>query len=208
MKIEIAITEDKAVVVPFGPAGIETSDGVLVAQVLNGERDAFEMLVRRHQAFLFRRARWMGLDADTAADIVQDALIKAYQNLSTCREPDRFGFWVGKILRNQCLDFLKSAARRSVPLSSFLAANHGNPELEEQRSTLRNRLTSALALLPKEQREAFLMKHGEGLSYDEMAELTNVSVSAMKMRVHRATELLREQLRTVHPDLRCDARPR
>jgi len=47
MKIEIAITEDKAVVVPFGPAGIETSDGVLVAQVLNGERDAFEMLVRR-----------------------------------------------------------------------------------------------------------------------------------------------------------------
>jgi RNA polymerase sigma-70 factor (ECF subfamily) len=197
MKTEIVITEDKAVAVPCGRADIETSDAVLVAGVLNGERDAFEMLVRRHQAFLFRRARWMGLDADTAADMVQDALVKAYQSLSTCREPDRFGFWVGKILRNQCLDFLKSAARRSVPLSPFLAANHGNPELEEQRSTLRNRLMAALALLPQEQREAFLMKHGEGLSYDEMAELTHVSVSAMKMRVHRATELLREQLHAV-----------
>jgi RNA polymerase sigma-70 factor, ECF subfamily len=197
MKIEVAITEGKSAVVPSGRTDIETSDAVLVARVLNGERDAFEMLVHRHQAFLFRRARWMGLDADTAADIVQDALIKAYQNLSTCREPDRFGFWVGKILRNQCLDFLKSAARRSVPLSPFLAANHGNPELEEQRSTLRNRLMAALTLLPQEQREAFLMKHAEGLSYDEMAELTNASVSAMKMRVHRATELLREQLHPV-----------
>jgi RNA polymerase sigma-70 factor (ECF subfamily) len=198
MKIEMAIiTLDKADAVPFGRPAIEISDAVLVARVLNGERDAFEMLVRRHQAFLFRRARWMGLDADTAADMVQDALIKAYENLSICRQPDRFGFWVGKILRNLCLDFLKSAARRTVPLSPFLAANHGNPELEEQRSTLRNRLMEALALLPQEQREAFLMKHGEGLSYDEMAELTNASVSAMKMRVHRATELLREQLRTV-----------
>jgi RNA polymerase sigma-70 factor, ECF subfamily len=137
------------------------------------------------------------LDADTAADMVQDTLIKAYQNLSSCREPDRFGFWVGKILRNQCLDFFKSAARRSVPLSPLLAANHGNPELEEQRSSLRDRLMAALTLLPQEQREAFLMKHGEGLSYDEMAELTNASVSAVKMRVHRATEFLREQLRTV-----------
>ena len=197
MKIEIAITDDKADAVPFARADIEISDAALVARVLNGERDAFELLVRRHQAFLFRRARWMGLDADTAADMVQDALIKAYQNISTCREPDRFGFWVGRILRNHCLDFLKSAGRRSEPLSPFLAANHGNPELEEQRSTLRNRLMSALALLPQEQREAFLMKHGEGLSYDEMAELTNASVSAMKMRVHRATELLREQLRAV-----------
>jgi RNA polymerase sigma-70 factor, ECF subfamily len=205
MKTEINITQDKAVVVPFGHGGSEISDGVLVARVLNGERDAFEILVRRHQGFLFRRARWMGLDADTAADVVQDAFIKAYENLSTCREPDRFGFWVGKILRNQCLDFLKSAARRSVPLSSFLAANHGNPELERQRSTLRDRLVSALALLQPDQREAFLMKHGEGLSYDEMAELAKVSVSAMKMRVHRATELLREQLRPVASE--CDANP-
>ncbi len=190
------VTMGKAGVAP-GLSDIETSDAVLVARVLKGERNGFELLVRRHQAFLFRRARWMGLDAESAADMVQDALIKAYQNLSTCREPDRFGFWVGTILRNLCLDFLKSAAQRSVPLSPFLAANHGNPELEARRGTLRNRLMAALAQLPQEQREAFLMKHGEGLSYDEMAELTNVSVSAMKMRVHRAIETLREELGAV-----------
>jgi RNA polymerase sigma-70 factor (ECF subfamily) len=132
--------------------------------------------------------------------MVQDSLIKAYENLRTCREPNRFGFWVGQIVRNRCLDFLKSAARRSVPLPEFLAANHGNPEVEEQRSTLRSRLKVALGTLPHEQREAFLMKHAEGLSYDEMAELTTASVSAMKMRVHRAIEALRDHLSGVPPE--------
>ena len=197
MKIELPITGDKAAALPGGSVDTGVLDASLVARVLKGEREAFEMLVRRHQTFLFRRARWMGLDADTAADMVQDAFIKAYENLASCREPTRFGFWVGQILRNRCLDFLKSAARRTVPLPLDLAANQGDPEVEQQRSTLRDRLMSALAMLPQEQREAFLMKHGEGLAYDEMAELTNVSVSAMKMRVHRATESLREQLRTV-----------
>jgi RNA polymerase sigma-70 factor, ECF subfamily len=169
-------------------------DGTLVALVLDGNQDAFEILVRRYQAALFRRAHWMGLDSDTAADMVQDSFINAYKNLPSCREPDRFGFWVGKILRNRCLDFLKSAAARSVPLPLFLPATDGNPEIEEQRNKLRGRLNAALAMLPDEQREAFVMKHAEDLSYDEMAELTGASVSALKMRVHRAIEGLREHL--------------
>jgi RNA polymerase sigma-70 factor (ECF subfamily) len=69
--------------------------------------------------------------------------------------------------------------------------------VEEKRTRLRKLLLDALAALPQEQREAFLMKHGEGCSYDEMAELAETSVSAMKMRVHRATETLRERLRVL-----------
>ena len=197
MKIETLITENAAAESENWQASIEISDGALVACAAKGNRGAFEILVRRHQASLFRRARWMGLDADNAADTVQDALIKAYESLRSCREPDRFGSWVGQILRNRCLDFLKSPARRTAPLPYFLAANHGDPEREAQRSSLRSRLTAALAVLPPEQREAFLMKHGEGLTYEEMAKLTNASVSAMKMRVHRATEALRDQLRGI-----------
>ena len=197
MNIEPTITEDTAAETRSACGDSEIPDAMVVARVLNGDQGAFEILVRRHQAALFRRARWMGMDAETAADMVQDSLIKAYKNLWSCREPDRFGFWVGQILRNRCLDFLKSPARRSVPLPLFLETNHGNPELEEQRSTLRNRLKTALAMLPEEQREAFLMKHAEGLSYDEMAQLADASVSAMKMRVHRAIETLRDHLHSV-----------
>ena len=117
MKFEPTITEDPAAELGNACAADgEISDAVLVARVLDGNQSAYEILVRRHQAALFRRARWMGVDADTAADMVQDSLIKAYENLRTCREPNRFGFWVGQIVRNRCLDFLKSAPRRSVPL--------------------------------------------------------------------------------------------
>lgn len=170
------------------------ADSTLVARSLKGDHGAFELLVRRHQAALFRRARWMGLDADTAADMVQDALVKAYQNLRSCRDSSRFGYWVGRILRNRVLDFLKSAERRGVPLPFSLPADSGDPELEQTRTTLRSQLQVALALLPDEQREAFLMKHAEGCSYEEMAELTETSVSAMKMRVHRARETLKAHL--------------
>lgn len=173
---------------------LQISDATLVNRTLDGDQGAFEVLVRRHQSALFRRARWMGLDHDTASDMVQDSLIKAYESLGTCRAPDRFKLWVGRILRNKCLDFLKSAARRGVVLVSHPPTASGNAEFEHDTQTLRKRLNEALAVLPEEQREAFLMKHGENLSYEEMAELTGTSVSAMKMRVHRARLSLRESL--------------
>jgi RNA polymerase sigma-70 factor (ECF subfamily) len=173
----------------------DLSDATLVARVLKGDHGAFDLLVQRHQAALFRRACWMGMDADTAADMVQDTLVKAYQSLRTCRDASRFGYWAGRILRNRILDFLKSAERRGVSLPFSLPANSGDPELEQARMKLRSLLQDALALLPDEQREAFLMKHAEGCSYEEMSELAETSVSAMKMRVHRARETLRAHLR-------------
>src|SRR3989442_3659487 len=90
----------------------EISDAALVARVRTGDRAAFEILVRRHQAFLFPRARWMGLDADTAADMVHDALVQAYDSLASCREPYHFGFWVGQSVRNRGLHFLTVSCRR------------------------------------------------------------------------------------------------
>jgi RNA polymerase sigma-70 factor (ECF subfamily) len=199
VRVETPAAEGKELECEHSASDPQISDATLVAGVLAGDRDAFEILVRRHQPFLFRRARWMGLDADTAADVVQETFIKAYQSLARCREPGRFGFWTGQMLRNRCLDLLKSAARRCEPLPPVLIANGSNPEDEAQRSGLRDQLNVALEMLPEEQREAFLMKHGEGLSYDEMAEVVGSSVSAMKMRVHRATEALREQLHFLRP---------
>lgn len=172
----------------------EVPDAVLVARTLKKDNGAFEVLVRRHQAAFFRRARWMGLDADTAADMVQDALVKAYQNLKSCRDASRFGYWAGRILRNRILDFLKSADRRGVSLSFSFPETSGAREGKLSEALLRSLLQEALASLPDEQREAFLMKHAEGCSYEEMAELTGTSVSAMKMRVLRARETLKAHL--------------
>lgn len=170
------------------------ADASLVAQVLAGDREAFSFLVRRHQDELYRYARNLRLDHDSAADLVQEAFVTAYTRLGQCSDPARFRFWLFRILRNRCLDFLRDIRRRSVPLEDVNLVARGTPGDAASGSELRESLARALDTLTPDLREAFLMKHHEGRSYQEMAELAEASVPAMKMRVHRAREALREML--------------
>ncbi len=176
--------------------GTSPTDGEVVSRVLNGDRDAFRLLVRRHQDMLFAHALRMTGQGDVAADVVQASLIKAYTRLDRCRNPEKFGGWAFRIVANQCKDYLKNVRRRNVDLDSVepVAAEEDDPSDDLERSELRRRLDAALATLPADQREAFVMKHEEGRSYEEMAELLAVSVGALKMRVHRAREALVERL--------------
>lgn len=169
------------------------SDGELVAEVLEGDADSYALLVRRHQGRLYRQARGMQLAPDTAEDMVQVSLVRAYQSLRSCRAPERFGAWASRILRNRCLDHLKDPRRRSMALEEAgpgeEVALGSSPTTE-----LRHELHDALARLSPLLREAFLLKHESGYTYDELAEITDTSASAVKMRVHRAREELRELL--------------
>ena len=177
------------------------TDGDLVARVRAGDADSYGELIHRHQRGLFHHATGMTRDSDTAQDLVQDAFIVAYRRLGECRDPERFGLWVFRILRNRALDHVKNIRRRSVPIETAnLAAPKDNPSASAHLSELRDKLDTALGNLSAEMRDAFLMKHLEGRSYEEMAELADASVSAMKMRVHRAREALREELRTLGVD--------
>lgn len=175
--------------------GASPMDGEIVSRVLSGDRDSFRLLVRRHQDMLFAHALRMTGQGDVAADLVQTAFIKAYNSLDRCRDPDKFGGWAFRIVANQCKDYLKNVRRRNVDLDSVEpVAAEEDPSEDLERSELRRRLDAALGTLPAEQREAFVMKHEEGRSYEEMAELLAVSVGALKMRVHRAREALVERL--------------
>jgi len=179
----------------------DVGDEEVVAQVLAGRTGRFALLVRRHQGSLFRQALAMGLDRDTAEDMVQDSLVRAFQGLEGCREKGRFRVWVTRILRNRCLDHLKSAPmQRNDPLAPDILYRDGGPEEDRERAALRALLGEALNLLPEEQREAFLLRHVDGFSYQEMCEITDASESALKMRVHRAREALRAHLGDVGAD--------
>ncbi len=173
----------------------DVTDEEVVAQVLAGRTGRFALLVRRHQAALFRQALAMGLDRDTAEDMVQDSLVRAFQGLEGCREKGRFRVWVARILRNRCLDHLKSApVQRNDPLVPDLLYRGGGPEEGREETALRALLAEALNRLPEDQREAFLLRHVDGFSYREMSEIADASESALKMRVHRAREALRVHL--------------
>ncbi|HEX2080194.1 MAG TPA: sigma-70 family RNA polymerase sigma factor [Longimicrobium sp.] len=173
------------------------SDADDVRRVLRGDAAWYEVLVRRYQEPLYRHAYGMLGDPDAAADLVQDSLVKAYTRLDTC-DPDRFAAWLFRILRNRCKDYLKSRRRRDVPLvddGPHAAPLSDDPVVTLERTELGKVVADALARIPEPQREAFLLKHVEGRSYEEMAELLDAGISALKMRVMRAREALQELLK-------------
>jgi RNA polymerase sigma-70 factor, ECF subfamily len=171
-------------------------DGVVVERVLAGERELYAVLVRRYQEMLFRHAYGMVHDGDTAADLVQDALVRGFSRLASCNDRNRFGAWVFRILRNRCHDHIRNLRQRTRPIEedTAIAPERDDPEVTLERTELRGAVGDALARLPDAQREAFLLKHVEGLSYEEMAEMLDSSVSALKMRVLRAREALQQML--------------
>lgn len=174
----------------------EISDAAVVGAVLDGDIEAYAVLVRRYQDVLYAHACRMAGGRDEAADLVQQAFVTGYQRLGTCREPARVGGWLFRILSNLCRDHLRDRRRGDVSLEvvpSIPADDHG-PDGAARLDELGTRLRSALERLEGDQREAFLMKHVEGRRYDEISELLGVSVPALKMRVHRARDELRELL--------------
>jgi RNA polymerase sigma-70 factor (ECF subfamily) len=175
---------------PSRADGSVLSDAELVNQVMRGERDAYAELVNRHQALIYRHACGMGLDHDTSLDLVQDAFVKAYTSLQECHDPGHFRAWVFRIGRNLCLDHLKNVRRMSIPISQVRGIE-SIPDRDDSEGDVDRTLREALLRLPTALREAFLLKHDAGYTYDEVADLTKASPSAVKMRVHRARESLR-----------------
>ena len=178
------------------------SDAVLVEAVLGGDPDRYQELVRRHQASTFRVACSFVADPDVAADLVQDAFVRAYVSLRRCRDPERFHVWLLAMVRNRALDYLKEKRRTDLSLSDDAvmrrAERSGALETQPREYELRTALEAALSRLSQPLREAFVLRHVEQLSVDDTAAVLGTSASAVKMRVMRAREQLQEGLA---PDL-------
>jgi RNA polymerase sigma-70 factor (ECF subfamily) len=171
------------------------SDSAVVARVLDGETDAFGILVERHHERCTRLATHILGSREDAEDAVQETFLRAYRSLGAYQERDRFGAWVVRILVNQCRTAL-AKRRRVAPVGDWdwVPAPDGVEEHPADRAALREELDRALAALEPEQREAVVLKFAEELTYDEIAAATGVSVSALKMRVQRACRRLRALL--------------
>lgn len=176
----------------------DRSDAEIVAAVLGGDDHAFGVLIGRYQNAYLRYATRMLNSQDDAEDALQSAFIRAYRNLSSCRDRVRFGSWLQKIIVNECRTLGARRTRRELRFDSRPAAlegiassaGDGDPEIAEE-------IQAALQRLPTEQREAFLLRYVEDLGYDEISELTGAGVSALKMRVKRACESMKVSLEGV-----------
>lgn len=196
--------------------GMSTSDAVIIRQVLAGDVNAFALIVDRYHARCLRVATHLLGDADDAEDAVQDAFLRAYRHLGSYRpvdrvggsprvdddqQPtDRFGGWLMRIVVNQCRTRTVRMARfarfDAEPSRSTHHEQGDNPlaDADHEAAERRTDLAQALALLGPEQREAVVLRFADELTYDEMASITGVGVSALKMRVQRACTRLRALL--------------
>jgi RNA polymerase sigma-70 factor (ECF subfamily) len=152
----------------------------------------------RYRADLGRYAYHMLGDRLDAEEALQDAFLRAYRSLATCSQPDRFGAWLFAILVNRCRTARSRRWRRERMLSAEPVAEVAAPMDSAESLAWREEIRQALGRLGVEQREAFLLKHVEGMSYEEMATLTGVRESALRMRVKRASDRMRELLRDVY----------
>ena len=173
----------------------KATDGDIVRAVLAGDRERYAQLVERYRDRYARYATRMVGSADAAEDVLQDAFVRAYDQLAQCKDPDKFVGWFFLILRNRCFaERHRSRSAVSLEAAEGVAAverSDGGAETAERHRALQ----LALLELTPEQREVFVLKHFEGLSYGEIAERLSTSVASLKMRMHRAYDKLREELR-------------
>ena len=179
---------------------MESSDAAIVGRVLSGEVDAYAILVERYFDHYVRFATHLVGNREDAEEVVQDTFLRAYRALGRYEERERFGAWILRILVNRARTVSAMGRRREKMFPEQIEETL--PEAAEahpaDRAALREEVVRGLSQLGDDQREAFLLHYVEGLSYEEMSAVTGSGISALKMRVKRSCERLREILQGVN----------
>lgn len=173
----------------------------IVAKVLAGDANAFEKLVLEYEKNVYGIALRMTGNAEDAADMTQEAFIKAFNSLSGFRGDSKFSVWLYRIASNVCLDFLRSRNRRpTVSLSMEdedgedteldIADESQSPEVLLERSLTRESVRRGLDSLPPDYRQILLLREIQGLSYEEISQTLDLEVGTVKSRIFRARKRL------------------
>ena len=190
----------------FAERDVADNDLDLVHATTNGDIAAFEQLVSRYDRKLLRIAQSITHNREDSQDAVQEAFLKAYQNLSAFREDSKFSTWLFRITVNQSLMKLrKQRTTREASLDEDFQADGDvlpkevtdwapNPEQLYWASELRDILIKCLQELSPILRTVFVLRDIEGLTIDQTVEVLHVSQTAVKARLLRARLLLRENL--------------
>ncbi len=201
-----------------GVMRVDDADSALLQRAQQGDVAAFEGLVERHRDRVYTLALRMMKSGDEATDVTQDAFISAYRNLPNFRGDSQFGSWVYRIAANHALMRLrhrKVVAAVEQPLDESDGPHFnergslidevspwevGGAEQAVLDTELRGAIEKAADALGDEYREVFVLRDLEGLSYEEIAELTGSTVAAIKSRLHRARLSMRAAIDRFYED--------
>lgn len=189
----------------------DESDGTYARRVQNGDRDAFRILIERYEGMVFDLAHQYADSPEEAEDLAQDAFMRAYRRIDDLRNPDRFSSWLYGITLNRCRDYAKNIRRETYAFSR--TEEHGEAEAlpgsnagQDDDLIARERgeqLWDALDELSSTYATPFLLKYRDGMTYKAMSKRLDVSVSALKVRVHRARKKLRNLMQDRYDEQRA-----
>lgn len=178
------------------------TDEALVQRILDGDTPAFEIIMRRHNQRLYRIARAVVQDEMEAEDVMQDAYVKAYQNLGQFEGRASFATWLSRIALYEALSRVRKR-KRVVELDKFLESGREamqpqsslpSPEHSASHSELSRLLEQEIDALPEAYRTICMLRDVEEMDVTEVAELLGIRPENVKTRLHRAHALLRKRI--------------
>lgn len=171
----------------------------IVERILDGDKDAFGILVERYQRQIFNMMYRSCNSFEEAADLTQDSFLKAYSNLKQFDTTKSFFTWIYSIAINHARDYSRKQ-KRSITIADtdwnqVLETTQVDKTHERMEDRIEiERLFKMIRLLPLDYREAIILRYKEQMSFDEIAQIIGISTSGVKMRIHRGLIKLRELL--------------
>ena len=183
------------------------TDGDLVQETLAGSQLSFQLLVERYQERLFGLARHYTRNLVEVEDMVQDAFLKAYTRLSSFQQQSSFYTWLYRIATNTILDWIKRRGRNPVQAVEDPEAAAGGSEREPMRPDARLEEKEVAAItrevlseLPEIFRTVLVMREFEELSYQEIADVLEISIGTVESRLFRARARFKQKLLHKYPE--------
>lgn len=181
-------------------------DEALVKQSQSGDKVAFEELVKRYEKKIYNLIVRMLNNEEESSDVLQETFLQVYKMISKFRGKSQFSTWLYRIAVNNSLMRLRKHKHQTVSLDEPVKDNDdeemprqisdwsGNPERSSENLEIKQIVTNSLDKLPDDYRSVLVLRDVEGLSNKEVGKILNLSLSAVKSRLHRARMFLREDL--------------
>lgn len=180
---------------------MHTPDEVLAAQTLNGDMDAFEVLLNRHQKMVFKAAYRMMGQREEAEDIVQEVFVSVYSKMYQFNPQKKFSSWLYRITLNTCISRLRTKKNTgfiSFDESAFVSTDSwqskANPLSVLEQRELNHHIWDALVRLPENYQAVLIMRYQMDFCNQEIADTLGIKKDNVEVRMHRARKALRHQL--------------
>ena len=183
---------------------MEGNDGGAVERAQSGDSDAFRLLVEQHSRSIFRLAFRMTGNEQDAEDVVQETFLRAYKQLDKYEARSSFSTWLFRIAANYSLDLIRSRKRHqdkretgspeTGDILTTIAGSEPGPDRIAFSGEVQQRVGEALNELSAQERTAFVLRHFEGMSIEEIGDALGTGVNATKHSIFRAVQKLRRSL--------------